>query len=77
MLHHTSKFDITIIFHTSLAEGIIKRRLLISDDKEYGQDMCTVTDTSSDTTGLLRMLGKFDLSNCSIRQNDSKIHCPN
>ena len=48
MLHHTSKFEITILFHTSPAKGIIKRRLLIiSDEHEYGQDMCKVTDTSS------------------------------
>ena len=48
MLYHTSKFEITILFHTSPAKGIIKRRLLISsDEQEYGQDMCKVTDTSS------------------------------
>ena len=28
MLHHASKFEITILFHTSLVEDIIKRRLL-------------------------------------------------
>ena len=48
MLNHTSKFEITILFHTSPAKGIIKRRLIIiSDEQEYGQDMCKVTDTSS------------------------------
>ena len=48
MLHHTSKFEITILFHTSSAKGIVKRRLLIiSGEQEYGQDMCKVTDTSS------------------------------
>ena len=48
MLRHTSKFEITILFHTSLAGGITKRRLLIiADEQEYGQDMRTVTDTSS------------------------------
>ena len=35
------------------------------------------TFTHCDTTGLLRILGKFDPSNCSIRQKPSKIHCPN
>ena len=50
ILHHTSKFEITILFHTSLVENIpvINIRLLnISDAKECGEDMCTVTDTSS------------------------------
>ena len=48
MLHHTSKFEITIFFHTSPAKGIIKRRLLIiTDEQEYRQAICKVTDTSS------------------------------
>ena len=37
MLHHASKFEITILFHTSLVKDIIKRRFLnISDAKECG-----------------------------------------
>ena len=48
MLHHTSKFEITILFHTSPEKGIIKRRLLIiSDEQAHGQDMCKVTHTCS------------------------------
>ena len=83
MLDHTSKFEITIFFHTSPAKGIIKRRLLIiSDEQEYGQDMCKATDTSSYIHSLrhhrvIKDVGKFDPSNCSIRHKPSKIHCPN
>ena len=48
MLYHASKFEITILFHTSMVEDIIKSRLLnISDAKECWQDMCTFIDISS------------------------------
>ena len=62
MLHHASKFEITILFHTSLVEDIIKQR-------SAGQDMCTVTDTSSCIHSLrqhrvIRMVGNFFSPTC-------------
>ena len=37
MLHHASKFEIAILFHTSLAEGtpVWQRLLINSDEQEY------------------------------------------
>ena len=69
MLHHASKFEITILFHTSLVEDIIKRRFeTFLMQRSAGQDMCTVTDTSSCIHSLrqhrvIRMLGKFGFTN--------------
>ena len=51
MTQYTSVAQIrsdVVMYHPGLVEGITKRRLQnISDAKECGQCVCTVTDTSS------------------------------
>ena len=44
MLHHASQFEIAILSHTSLVEGI---RASLMKRSTRGQDMCTVADTYS------------------------------
>ena len=48
MLYHSSQFEIAILSHTSLAEGISEGfKASLMKRSTRGQDMCTVADASS------------------------------